>query len=555
MTDLPFAFDLTPLVHHHPPQTPHNRFTDTFDGMPQDTQPEYNNNNIDNNSNTDSSSDRQCGVSNDQDPHGIQAQQASASDRLHTHNAFHPLTHDEYATYTSMLERDDNAEVFVMPNHRVDEVGNLRGFRLVVDRDSDCVQLPITREMFMGTTCVECDPGDRDIHPDVIRLLNNPCDVKAALLGMLQEIAQHKSSEMVTLDHMPIYGDTEIVAVSVDDNCTGRERSEIMLENLIAERIGHHSTTMRGRDSRQWKCDMPTAVGVYHAHVRCRDSGRRHHKMFITVSGGCRRASEQFYNMNLDLLGNARATELESCEEAWWLRRTSTRSRCRTAKMVTDVLQLSVPMGGDVFDFEDAAYLPVFTTDTLDHDISETDDGRVALFNQCCDSTSISNGVLCSQHDTEGTWVFQGSHQSAVGNLTNFGGVFGHQERCGAFPTGTFSLYEHSYQQQMHPTTADDHNRNNTDRSMHHNGPSEARSLNLHSTRLNLYKEKFCNHVVHYNPLSGHEVEIDFDSRPHCVKMDEAFLKHLESHDWMREYQVVQLIPVINLVQTSLILP
>ena len=102
----------------------------------------------------------------------------SVTKRIHTTHALHPLTHDEATTYHSMIERDDNAEVFVMPNHRIDEAGNLRGFRLVVDRNSDCVQLPITREMFMGSTCVECDPGDRDIHPDVIRLLNNPAEVK-----------------------------------------------------------------------------------------------------------------------------------------------------------------------------------------------------------------------------------------------------------------------------------------------------------------------------------------------------------------------------------------
>jgi hypothetical protein len=477
----------------------------------------------------------------------------SISRRLHQDHSLHPLTHDETSTYKSMLSRDDDAEVFVMPNHRIDETGNIKGFRLVVNKDSDCVQLPITREMFMGTTCVECDPGDRDIHPDVIRLLSNPEEVKTNIIKMLMEIAGHSPDEMVSLDHMPIYGDTEAVAVSVDDNCTGRERCEILLENLIADRIGHHSTTMRGRDSRPWKCDMPTSIGVYHAHVRSRDSGRRHHKMFITVSGGCRRASEQFYNMNLDLLGNARAMELESCEEAWWLRRTSTRSRCRTAQLVANALHLSIPVAGDVFDFHDGTLLPVYTTDTLDHNISETDDGRIALFNECCDTTSVSNGIICKQHPTEGTWIFQGSHQSTIGALSNFGGVFGHQETCGAFPTGTFCLYEDKYQQQNHPTN----NGQSHPFTQHHSNGRETSitdtttSLQIHDTRLNLYKEKGSNHVVYYNPLSGDETTVDFESRPHFVKMDESFLKHLETHAWQRSYEIIQLIPIINAVQTS----
>ena len=477
----------------------------------------------------------------------------SAFKRLHRGHAFHPLTHDETITYVSMLSRDEDAEVFVMPNHRIDETGNIKGFRLVVNRDSDCVQLPITREMFMGTTCVECDPGNRDIHPDVIRLLNNPDEVKEKIINMLVEIASHKPESMVSLDHMPVYGDIESIAVSVDDNSTGKERCEILLENLIADRIGHHSTTMRGRDSRPWKCDMPMSIGVYHAHVRSRDSGRRHHKMFITVSGGCRRASEQFYNMNLDLLGNARATELESCEEAWWLRRTSTRSRCRMIQMVADALQLSVPLAGDVFDFEDNTSLPVPTTDTLDHDISETDDGRVALFNECCDSTRIKNGIVCKQNPTEGPWIFQGSQQSAVGTLSNFGGVFGHQDTCGAFPTGTFCLYEESYLQQNHPTHMKSHGHYGIshDYNDQQNNENNIGSLQLQDTRLNLYKEKESNHVIYYNPLTGKEATVDFESRPHFVKMDESFLQHLESHSWMREYQIIQLIPIMHAVQTA----
>jgi hypothetical protein len=475
--------------------------------------------------------------------------------RLHIRQALHPLTADEASTYSAMLSRDDRAEVFPMPTHHI-ETGNVRGFRLVVDKQSDCMNLPITREMFRGSTCVECDPADKDIHPDVIRLLSNSEDVKQSILKMLAEIAKNPPDMNCGFEHMPVYGDTEVVAVTADDNCTGKERTEILLENLIAERIGHHSTTMRGRDSKPWKCDMPTSVGIYHAHVRSRDSGRRHHKLFIVVSGGCRRASEQFYNMNLDLLGNATAGELESCEESWWLRRTSCRSRCKTIQMVADALQLDVPTAGDVFAFEDGVSIPVHTTDTMDHNISETDDGRIALFNECCDSTSVSNGILCRQHPTEGVWIFQGSQQSSIGALSNFGGMFGHQERCGAFPTGTFSLREESYQQQSHPTAVAQQQRaERLDKyGARVGGVSymQQPQQQLSDTRLNLFKEKESNHVLYFDPLTGKEREnLVIEDQPHYVKMDESFLKHLESHDWCREYQIVQLIPIIHAIETS----
>lgn len=476
--------------------------------------------------------------------------------RLHIRHALHSLTSDEACTYSAMLTRDDRSELHIMPTHRI-QVGNVKGFRLVVDKQSDCMNLPITREMFTGSTCVECDPGDRDIHPDVIRLLSNSDDVKQCVLKVLEAISQHPPEMTVGFEHMPVYGETSIVAVTADDNCTGKERTEILLENLISERIGHHSTTMRGRDSRLWKADMPTSVGVYHAHVRSRDSGRRHHKLFIVVSGGCRKASEQFYNMNLDLLGNATAGELESCEESWWLRRTSCRSRCKTIQMIADSLQLEVPTTGDVFDFEDGASLPLYTTDTMDHNISETDDGRIALFNECCDSTSVSNGILSRQHPSEGVWIFQGSQQSAIGSLSNFGGSFGHQENCGAFPTGTFSLYEQSYQQQSHPVAAAQQQRADSldKHGARVGGTSYSFGSNqLSDTRLNLFKEKECNHVVYFDPITGKEREnIVMEDEPHYVKMDEAFLKHLESHDWCREYQIIQLIPIIHAIEMSIV--
>jgi len=481
---------------------------------------------------------------------------AHTPQRLKTTHALHALSNDESSTYKSLLSRDENAEVHVMPTHRIDDKGNLRGFRLVIDAQSDCAQLPVTREMFSGSTCVECDPHDRDIHPDVIRLLSNPAHVKLKVLEVLRTIAVDHADMTVGLEHMPVYGTSEIVEVNTDDNCTGKERNEILLQNLIAERIGHHSTIMRGRDSRDWKCDIPTSLGIYHAYVRSRDSGRRHHKLFIIVSGGCRRASEQFYNMNLDLLGNATASELESCEEAWWLRRTCTRSRCRTVQMVASALDLQVPTACDVFDFHDGVSIPIHTTDTLHHDISETDDGRIALFNECCDTTSITNGILCDQHPTEGVWIFQGSQQSAVGTLSNFGGVFGHQETCGAFPTGTFSLYEDTYLQQNYASTTANMNANSTEpvlagelNNQKSNGGMSAGHI-LHDTRLNLYKEKACSHVIYFNAITGEEdTEINYETCAHFIKMDEAFIKHLESHDWNREYQIIQLIPIINAVE------
>lgn len=47
------------------------------------------------------------------------------------------------------------------------------------------------------------------------------------------------------------------------------------------------------------------------------------------VSGGCSKASDEFYNVVLDCHGHATAGECALSEEAWWLRRACYRSRCR----------------------------------------------------------------------------------------------------------------------------------------------------------------------------------------------------------------------------------
>ncbi|KAJ1471129.1 hypothetical protein T484DRAFT_1753441 [Baffinella frigidus] len=194
-----------------------------------------------------------------------QTAQTGVLSRLHLSNALHMVSQNEMTTYSSLLASDPRAEVFVGPTHEIDTTGNLGGFRLVVDAQRDCVNLPMTRNMFKGSTCVECDPGGCDIHPDVIRLLSDPAAVRASILKVLAEIHAHEPDTLVSLDHMPVAVDTEVPTLTLDDHYTGRERSDILLENLIAERIGRFSSTMRGRDSRVWECDMPSSIGVYHA--------------------------------------------------------------------------------------------------------------------------------------------------------------------------------------------------------------------------------------------------------------------------------------------------
>lgn len=66
-------------------------------------------------------------------------------------------------------------------------------------------------------------------------------------------------------------------------------------------------TNKRAVDSQPWVPEMPNLVGIYHAFVRGHNRDTRVHKLFIIVSGGCAKASDDFYNHVLDCHGEATA--------------------------------------------------------------------------------------------------------------------------------------------------------------------------------------------------------------------------------------------------------
>jgi hypothetical protein len=100
----------------------------------------------------------------------------------------------------------------------------------------------------------------------------------------------------------------------------GRERRGIMnnlaetqarLQTLIAElesgekdlnfECMHDWTSlMNVRDQRAWSDGMPVKMGIYHCFMRTNAQNEREHKVFIFVSGNCRHASEELYNLWLD---------------------------------------------------------------------------------------------------------------------------------------------------------------------------------------------------------------------------------------------------------------
>jgi hypothetical protein len=54
--------------------------------------------------------------------------------------------------------------------------------------------------------------------------------------------------------------------------------------------------------------------------------------------------------------------------------------------------------------------MAVFTSDTVEHDITRISPEEVAVFNMCTDTTRHMNGVVTNMHPSEGVWLFRSSH-------------------------------------------------------------------------------------------------------------------------------------------------
>ena len=162
----------------------------------------------------------------------------------------------------------------------------------------------------------------------------------------------------------------------------------------------------RAVDSRRWKPELPTVMGLYHSMVRGYQKDCRQHKLFICVSGGCAKCSDSFYNLMLDVGDEWTAQEVVNSEEVWWLRKACQRARCKIASIIARKFDLQINEHTDVHSY-DQEPIGVPSTDTLEYDLVARND-IVSLYNGCCDTSTLHNGVLCQMNPSEGYWLFKG---------------------------------------------------------------------------------------------------------------------------------------------------
>ena len=146
-----------------------------------------------------------------------------------TNPAFLPS--DECDVYTSLVEASKSAVVQIMPNHRINDMNEVEGFRFTCDSRELASVMPFGRRMFQKTTMVECFPppppsssdggSDAQVNPNVNRLalafIHRQVAVRDALVNIVQSIHRESRGHEASFDCMP----TNTGAVHEGSICDG----------------------------------------------------------------------------------------------------------------------------------------------------------------------------------------------------------------------------------------------------------------------------------------------------------------------------------------------
>ena len=385
------------------------------------------------------------------------------AERLNADFALYPISADETATCNAMLEQEPESSLLLMPTHHISHQGDMMGFRYECPAYRPGNALPVLRSMFSGHTAVECLEDDASI----MRLLSDPEGNRRKMQEFAQELAA---------SYLP----AELACIP--DNATALTSAGMV-----------QATDLRSVDCKPWVPETPECIGLYHAYIRGYNRDVRTHKLFISCSGGCAKAADQFCNLIIDVGKEWTAGEVADSEEAWWLKRASQRARCRLIKMLADKFEIRVPCVEDVLAFSKGTVLQcVPTTDTVEHDLTRAGN-TVTVHNLAVDSTRITNGILCQMHPSEGYWLFRGAPRGTGVH----GAMFGAAKVCGAFPTRSPRL------------------------------PGNFKHRNAIAVQ------------------DGASVMRAKRERQQYICFDEAFFKNLERMQWNRDNGYVELIPIL----------
>ena len=304
--------------------------------------------------------------------------------------AHRPPSKQELDAARNCVAGSKHTRLTLLPNHALDPTGELEGFVFECCADDPASVLPLTRSTFATTAVYECMADSSAF----LRISSDTAGATAQLLEVVRSVEQDEA-EPLKFDVMPDWT---------------------------------ASSSAQLQDQRPWRESVPAKIGVYHAFMRSTAQNTREHKLFIVVSGHCRHASEELYNLWLDARDTITAKQFLECAELDWLRKATVRHHNRLAARLAKQLGLAVRFMHDVEAVAPtSALLP--TTTCISRDLSLAR-GRVALASEAVLLERCKSGVVFDCFAGEGFWVFMGPRDSGSYRM------FGTELRSPALHTG-----------------------------------------------------------------------------------------------------------------------
>jgi hypothetical protein len=310
-----------------------------------------------------------------------------------------PLSLQERDAAKNIIGGSRHTKLTMMPNHGMNISGELEGFAFTCASDDPASVLPLTKSTMSTTAIYECLP---DNGASYLRLTSDVAGATRTLAEIISAIDQQQVSEPLSLDCMP---DMDFTALS------------------------QHTF----KDQRTWSENVPAKIGVYHCFMRASAQNMREHKIFIVVSGSCRQASEELYNMWLDARNHITAGQFIACAEVDWLRKATLRHHNRLAARVAQALKLPVRLIDDINSVDSVSML-LPTTNCVTRDIAPARRG-VLVTSDAVVLDACKSGVVFDCFATEGFWVFTGPRD--MSSYRTFGTEFRVTGMDQCFPTRT----------------------------------------------------------------------------------------------------------------------
>lgn len=319
----------------------------------------------------------------------------AATGVVQTNLAHRVLTPQELDAARNCVSASRHTNITLLPNHCINPDSELEGFVFWCCGDDSASVLPLTKSSFATTAVYECLPDAA-----AFRELSSDVEKAATLLLEMVSSIESDPAEPLKFDCMP---DWENAAVS------------------------------QLKDQRPWRESIPAKIGVYHAFMRTTAQNMREHKLFIIVSGHCRHASEELYNLWLDARESITAKQFMECAEVDWLRKATLRHHNRLAARLARKLNLNVRYIDDVDAVTStSALLP--TTCSVSRDLAAKH-GRVTLTSDCVLLEACKSGVVFDCFASEGFWVFMGPRDT--GSYRMFGTELRVSQPNAALPSKT----------------------------------------------------------------------------------------------------------------------